>query len=122
TGIGSYIVDFKGVGKEEQKDIYFDSSSRIVLLGTWGGYIGVEHCWLPELRSTVAYGFLDTTDTQRRGKTDYKQGHYGSANLTYHPTEQVTVGIEYQFGRRESIDQKDVRKTHRAQAAVAFKI
>ncbi|XWN35158.1 MAG: hypothetical protein ROO73_06255 [Roseivirga sp.] len=121
-GIGSYIADFGGVGERERKDIYFTSPSKIALINTWGGYIGVEHCWLPELRSTVAYGFLDTTDTQQRDKTDYKQGHYSSANLTYHPTEQVTVGVEYQFGRRASIDQKDIRNTHRAQAAVAFKI
>ena len=121
-GIGSYLVDFAYTPQKERKDVYLEQDTTLVLIGTWGGYVGLEHCWLPKLRSTIVYGLLDTTNKKERGNDAYKQGHYASANLTYHPTENLTFGVEYLYGKRLTIDNKDGQDAHRIQAAVGFNL
>lgn len=119
-GIGSYLVDLASAHDKELKDVY-EHNDKLVLIGTQGAYIGLEHHWLPKkLRSAFALGFLDTTDSQDRGSDAYKQGHYASTNLTYHPTDNLMVGVEYMYGKRLTITDKKGKDAHRIQAAVGF--
>ena len=120
-GIGSYLLDFAFTPQKERKDVYLEQGTTLVPIGTWGGYVGVEHCWLPKLRSTVVYGLLDTTNKKERGKDAYQQGHYVSANLVYHLTEKFMAGVEYLGGERFTIDNKKY-PAHRIQAAVGFEL
>ncbi|XWN35269.1 MAG: hypothetical protein ROO73_00520 [Roseivirga sp.] len=122
VGIGSYILDFAGISKTDYKDIYLKEDQTPALIGTWGGHAAIEHRWLPQLRSTMAYGMLNTERQCNTHGDPYKQGQFASANLTYHPTEQTTLGVEYLWGMRESIAKDSKRHAHRVQAAVGFSL
>jgi len=114
-GIGKYTSD-------QVYDAYSNNASEIAAIRTMGGYVGLEQQWLPQLSSTVAYGILDAEDINKRHEEDYQQGQYASVNLMYQPIAQTTLGVEYQWGRRMSINKEDVRDAHRVQAAVSFKL
>ena len=123
-GIGSYLVDLASAPKTEPKEVHFTNSGKteLGLIGTLGGYLGLEHCWVPKLRSTLVYGILDTHvygKAKRLEKSAYKQGHYFSTNLTYHPTKNWNLGAEYLYGVRFTISGK-CKDAHRIQAVVGF--
>ena len=125
TGIGDYVVDFGGVTKTERKDFYLDNDKDTTPkpIDSLGGFTGVEQRWLPKVRSTFAYGYIHTTDELKRGGNSFQQGHFASANLTYHPTEQLSFGLEYLYGRRTLIaDRNDQKDAHRIQAALKFSL
>ncbi len=118
-GMGSYLVDLAS-SEKDCKDVFLKGDATPTLINTAGGYVGLEHCWLPQLRSTVVYGMLATNKSKDRAQDAYKQGHFFSYNLTYHPTENLMLGLEYLFGRRFTIADKNGQDAHRIQAAVGF--
>ncbi len=121
--MGSYILDFAGTPKEEPKDFYLKNGTEVTPVHAWGGYIGVEHCWLPQIRSTVAYGLLNTIDDKGRDENAYRQGHHASGNVTFHPTDYFTTGIEYLYGKRFSVKDGDAgNDAHRIQAIAKFSL
>jgi len=116
-GIGSYISDFSC----SPKDVYLKQDSELVKINTLSGCVSIEHRWLPQLRSTVDYRILYTPKEQKRGDDAYQQGHYASANLTYHPTDHLMVGLEGLYSRRVTIaDKEDDKDGYRIQAKIGF--
>jgi hypothetical protein len=43
---------------------------------------------------------VDIQNSNAQKPSDYHQGHYAVANLLYHPIPKVTIGGEFQWGRR----------------------
>ena len=120
-GIGSYMADL-GALKKEVNTVYAtkDDASKYETLNAFGVGVGVTHNWLPELRSEAAYRFISTTHS--KGNQDaYRRGHAASANLFYHPTEQIKIGAEYLFCARQNIG-GDPRDAHRVQAVIGFEL
>jgi len=60
----------------------------------------LDHNWGERFSSSVGYSMVNIDNSNGQNPDDYHQGHYALANLLYHPVPKVTMGGEFQFGRR----------------------
>lgn len=124
-GIGNCLLGFASVSKEDCKDIYVIHKPEETLksVNTVGGYAGLEHHWLPELRSTIAYGILDARyeGLKEKEKDEYEQKHYASVNLTYHPTDHLMFGLEYLYGNQFT-ESSEANHDQSIQAVIGFEL
>lgn len=120
-GMGNYMADLSSLSKESNV-VYANGGKESTLetLSAWGVGWQLEHDWRPELRSELAYTFVDVLPG-REVDDAYQRGHTASCNLYYHFTKHVKVGTEYSFGVRENIG-GDWRSAHCVQAVIGFKL
>lgn len=65
------------------------------------GAVGfLDHNWSKLASTAIGYSFVDIDNSNAQSPSDYHQGHYALANLLFHPIDKVTVGAEFQYGRR----------------------
>jgi len=60
----------------------------------------LDHTWNEHFTSSVGYSLVDIQNSNAQKPADYHQGDYAIGNLLYHPIPRVTMGGEFQFGRR----------------------
>ena len=60
----------------------------------------IDHNWNNKFSSAIGYSFEDISNSNAELPSDFHQGDYALTNLLYHPVPPVTVGGEFQFGRR----------------------
>src|SRR5271170_158200 len=60
----------------------------------------LDHTWSERFTSSIGYSLLNISNSDAELPSDYHQGDYAVANLLYHPIPRVTMGSEFQFGRR----------------------
>jgi hypothetical protein len=60
----------------------------------------LDHTWSERFSSSIGFSFLNISNSNAMTPAAFHQGDYALANLLYHPLKQVTVGGEFQFGRR----------------------
>ena len=60
----------------------------------------LDHNWNDKFSTSTGYSMVNIENSDAQLPSDYHQGHYALTNLLYHPVKQVTVGGEFQFGRR----------------------
>jgi hypothetical protein len=60
----------------------------------------LDHNWSQRFSSAVGYSLVNTENSNAEKPSDFHQGHYALTNLLYHPVPSVTIGSEFQFGRR----------------------
>jgi hypothetical protein len=60
----------------------------------------LDHNWNDQFSSSVGYSLINIDNSNAQNPPDFHQGHYALANLLYHPIKRVTMGSEFQFGRR----------------------
>jgi hypothetical protein len=58
--------------------------------------------WTEKWTSTVGYSLVDIDNTDGQADDAFKRGHYALANVLYHPTPDVFLGPEIQWGKREN--------------------
>jgi len=58
--------------------------------------------WSSTWTSTVGYSFLDIDNSAGQSANAFKKGQYALFNLLYHPTANVMLGPEIQWGDREN--------------------
>ena len=79
-------------------------NSRIPIKGVALPVLGVvsflDHTWNEHFTSSVGYSLVDIQNSNAQLASDYHQGDYAVGNLLYHPIPRVTMGGEFQFGRR----------------------
>jgi hypothetical protein len=71
-----------------------------VALPVLGVVAFVDHTWTERFSSSIGYSMLNIENSNAMTPDSFHQGHYALANLLYHPLKQVTVGGEFEFGRR----------------------
>jgi outer membrane murein-binding lipoprotein Lpp len=76
------------------------STVRGVPLPVWGEVSFLEHEWSKRLSTAVGYSLVNIDNSNGQLPSDFHQGHYAIGNLLFHPVTQVTIGGEFQFGRR----------------------
>jgi hypothetical protein len=60
----------------------------------------IDHNWSDQFSSAIGYSMLNISNSNAQSPSDFHQGHYALTNLLYHPAKPVTIGGEFQFGRR----------------------
>lgn len=60
----------------------------------------LDHNWNQHFSSSIGYSLVDIANSNAETPGDFHQGHYALTNLLYHPVPAVTIGGEFQFGRR----------------------
>jgi len=60
----------------------------------------LDHNWSQHFSSSIGYSMLNIENSNAQNPSDFHQGHYALTNLLYHPIPRVTIGGEFQFGRR----------------------
>jgi outer membrane murein-binding lipoprotein Lpp len=60
----------------------------------------LDHNWSERFSSSIGYSLENIENSDAETASDFHQGHYALSNLLYHPVPSVTIGSEFQFGRR----------------------
>ena len=60
----------------------------------------LDHSWSSRFSSSIGYSLVNIENSNAQSPSDYHQGHYALVNLLFYPAPSVTVGGEFQFGRR----------------------
>ncbi|MBV8113838.1 MAG: hypothetical protein JO300_03795 [Silvibacterium sp.] len=60
----------------------------------------LDHNWSPRFSSSAGYSMVNIWNSDAQLPSAFHQGEYALANLLYHPIPKVTMGSEFQFGRR----------------------
>ena len=85
----------------------YDSLVRATTIVSWGGKVGYQHWWTPELRSTIDYS-INHDDVpaliQASGRTAAnKELSVSHANLIWSPVAFVDLGVEGAWGHRVTV-------------------
>ena len=73
-----------------------------VALPMWSMVAFLDHNWNKRFSTAIGYSFMDIDNSNGQAANAYHRGHYGLGNLLFYPTENVMVGGELQWGRREN--------------------
>jgi len=71
-----------------------------VVLPVLGVVSFLDHNWSDKFSTAIGYSLVDIANSNAQDPSDYHQGHYALTNVLYHPVAPVTIGGEFQFGRR----------------------
>jgi hypothetical protein len=63
----------------------------------------LDHNWSERFSTAIGYSMLNIENSNAQKPSDFHQGHYALGNLLYHPVPAVTIGSEFQFGRRVNL-------------------
>ena len=73
-----------------------------VALPVLGVVTFLDHNWNKKFSSSVGYSLVNIENSSGQAANAYHRGHYGLTNLLYYPVENVMLGGEFQWGRREN--------------------
>jgi hypothetical protein len=62
----------------------------------------LDHNWNKRFSTAIGYSMLNVDNSNGQLPSAYRRGHYGLGNLLYYPVENVMIGGELQWGRREN--------------------
>lgn len=71
-----------------------------VALPVLGVVAFLDHNWSDRFSTAAGYSLVNIDNSNAMAANAYHQGHYALVNLLYHPVKQVTMGGEFQWGRR----------------------
>ena len=60
----------------------------------------LDHNWSEKFSSSAGFSMVNIDNSDGMARNAFHQGFYALGNLLYHPVKQVTMGGEFQFGRR----------------------
>ena len=98
--------------------------SRVPIKGVALPVLGIvsflDHTWSEHFTSSVGYSMLNIQNGSAQLPSDFHQGHYAVGNLLYHPIPRVTMGGEFQFGRRVNFSDGFNANDYRMQFSFKF--
>lgn len=71
-------------------------------LPLWGFFAFAEYKWCEKVQSSFGYSVVNVTNGDLQSPDAYRRGQYGLFNLRYYPVNNLMMGIEYQYGRRDN--------------------
>jgi cell division protein FtsB len=71
-------------------------------LPMWSFIAYLDHNWNKRFSSSIGYSLMDVDNSNLQADDGYHRGHYASGNLLYYPWENVLMGGEFIWGRREN--------------------
>lgn len=80
----------------------------------------IDHNWSERFSTSIGYSMLNIENSDAQKPSDFHQGHYALTNLLYHPVPAVTIGGEFQFGRRVNFSDGFNTNDYRAQFSLKY--
>ena len=71
-------------------------------LPMWSFIAYLDHNWNKRFSSSFGYSMMNVDNSNGQAPDAYHRGHYASGNLLYYPWENVLMGGEFIWGRREN--------------------
>ncbi len=62
----------------------------------------LDHNWNKKFSTAVGYSFQNIDNSNGQAANAFHRGHYALGNLLYYPWDNVMVGGEFQYGRRQN--------------------
>jgi outer membrane murein-binding lipoprotein Lpp len=79
----------------------------------------LDHNWSDRFSTSTGYSMINISNSDAEKASDFHQGHYALTNVLFHPVPKVTLGSEFQFGRR--VNFKDGFNTNDYRIQFSFK-
>lgn len=102
NGIERYINDSSGLGIDAA--VISAQKPQLEAVPVTAAYGGYQHYWLPKLRSSLVYGFLQAENTSAQTNASFHRSGYGAMNLIWSPVSQLSFGTEFLYGWRVNKD------------------
>jgi hypothetical protein len=106
---GEYGEGFQNYIADPSPDVALQSNPGNVFkpvngkaLPVWGFFSFAEIKWSEKVQSSVGYSMMEIKNSDLQSPDAFRKGQYGLFNLRYYPVENVMMGIEYQYGRRDN--------------------
>ena len=93
-----YGTQIKGGPEEAVFDTALD------MIGISGVFGGLQHFWSDKYRSNLTFGNMSADNPDSVPSDALDSTTYASANFIWNPFKQLTLGVEYLWGRRENFD------------------
>jgi hypothetical protein len=113
-GVARYINDLSG----ENLDAALDHG-QLEAIPVFAAMAGYTHHWNDHWRSTISGGYVKVDAPSSLDRFTIDNTFYGSANLMWHPTTSFRMGLEYLYGRKETLDGSE-RDGHRVNFVVRY--
>ena len=94
-------------------------NGRLEAIPVFAAMVGYTHHWNDHWRSTVSGGYVKADAPSTLDRFTLDNTIYASANLMWHPTTSVHMGLEYLYGRKETLDGSE-RDAHRFNFVVRY--
>ncbi|MCB1007896.1 MAG: hypothetical protein KDB94_03275 [Acidobacteria bacterium] len=101
-GIGRYITDLGSLGGQDA--IYDPTSDELVALPVGSGYIGFQHWWTNQVRSTGTVGWVWVDNLDFQLDDALRRTVRYSLNLAWSPISRIDLIAEYLWGARYNKD------------------
>ncbi len=101
-GIGRYITDLGTLGGQDA--IYDPGLNQLRALSVSSGYVGYERVWRPTFTSAITYGIVNVANLDIQPDDALRRTQRATINLTWTPTSQVDVVLEFLGGTRVNKD------------------
>ena len=80
----------------------------------------LDHTWNKSFSSSIGYSLVNIENSEGQRADAYHRGHYALTNLLYYPVENVMVGGEFQWGRRENFQDGFASDDYRIQFSFKY--
>lgn len=91
-----------------------------VALPVLGLSLFLDHTWSKRFSSALGYSMVNIENSEGQAPDAYHRGHYALANLLFYPQDNVMVGGEFQWGRRENFGDGFAANDYRIQFAFKY--
>lgn len=102
VGVGRYISDLSNEGGQDA--VYDSLDNELDPLHALSGYLGYEHWWTDEVRSTLTYGAVGVDNLSIQVPESYHFTHRASVNAVWSPITRLDLVAEFLWGTRENKD------------------
>ncbi len=97
-GIGRYITDLGTLGGQ---DAFYDPvTDTLTALPVAAGYVGYQHAWRPDWRSTLTYGTVEVDNLEVQPLDSFHRSRRTTFNLGWSPTPRLDLIAEFLWGER----------------------
>jgi DcaP outer membrane protein len=103
-GIGRYITDLGTLGGQDA--IYDPVANELRALPVSSGYIGYERAWAARFSSSATYGIVNVANLDIQPGDALRRTQRTSFNVTFLPTPQIDMVVEFLAGTRVNKDGK----------------
>jgi len=107
-GLGRYLLGIQSIDGSAIDPV----RNELRLRENWGAMASYEHHWTEKYRSTAMFGYADSNPFGWQAPGTLDNTMYVATNLIWQVLPYLSLGIEYDYGRRENKDNSD-RDNHR---------